>query len=118
MVTFIEYLHMHFPGLSSDEVQRVIDKWTQEDSIVGDTPTNGGVQEEAALLNVEEIARVFDLYDKNKDGYITLQELTDGIGASGLDEMGEVFAEHDMNGDQLLSIDEFYMLMTVKLNSD
>ena len=58
-----------------------------------------------------ELARVFELFDKNGDGRITREELEDSLGKLGMyvpgDELASMIARIDANGDGCVDVEEF-----------
>ncbi|XP_042497811.1 calmodulin-like protein 3 [Macadamia integrifolia] len=61
-----------------------------------------------------ELERVFGTFDKNGDGFITKQELGESLKNMGLftteEEVANMIAELDSNGDGLIDLDEFCKL--------
>ena len=56
---------------------------------------------------------IFDLYDNDHSGTLTVKELTEALETGGMtkDEIVEIFKSGDTNGDNLISFDEFTQLM-------
>ncbi|KAG8082506.1 hypothetical protein GUJ93_ZPchr0014g47189 [Zizania palustris] len=58
-----------------------------------------------------ELARVFELFDRNGDGRITREELEDSLGKLGIpvpaDELAAMIARIDANGDGCVDVEEF-----------
>uniref|UniRef100_A0A0E0KS86 EF-hand domain-containing protein n=1 Tax=Oryza punctata TaxID=4537 RepID=A0A0E0KS86_ORYPU len=58
-----------------------------------------------------ELARVFELFDRNGDGRITREELEDSLGKLGIpvpaDELAATIARIDANGDGCVDVEEF-----------
>ncbi|KAF0891781.1 hypothetical protein E2562_010966 [Oryza meyeriana var. granulata] len=58
-----------------------------------------------------ELARVFELFDRNGDGHITREELEDSLGKLGItvpaDELAAMIARIDANGDGCVDVEEF-----------
>ncbi|CAL5016182.1 unnamed protein product [Urochloa decumbens] len=58
-----------------------------------------------------ELARVFELFDKDGDGRITREELEDSLGKLGMpvagDELASMIARIDANGDGCVDVEEF-----------
>ncbi|RCV34308.1 hypothetical protein SETIT_7G149600v2 [Setaria italica] len=58
-----------------------------------------------------ELARVFELFDKNGDGRITREELEESLGKLGMsvpgDELASMIARIDANGDGCVDVEEF-----------
>ncbi|CAO2035581.1 unnamed protein product [Urochloa humidicola] len=58
-----------------------------------------------------ELARVFELFDKNGDGRITLEELEESLGKLGMsvagDELASMIVRIDANGDGCVDVEEF-----------
>ena len=66
----------------------------------------------------EEIKEAFQVFDKNKDGYISTQEFREVMVNLGEklteEEIGEMIKEADIDGDGKISIEEFTKVMTSK----
>ncbi|EES11048.1 hypothetical protein BDA96_06G145500 [Sorghum bicolor] len=69
---------------------------------------NGGSSKKA---DSAELARVFELFDKNGDGRITREELAESLGKLGMsvpgDELASMIARIDANGDGCVDVEEF-----------
>lgn len=68
------------------------------------------------VLTKEKLEIVFNAFDTDKSGYISLGEIKDFFGEGGNDIKGNVWAdmmnEADTNGDGKIDIEEFLKLMT------
>ncbi|PUZ47781.1 hypothetical protein GQ55_7G193700 [Panicum hallii var. hallii] len=75
-------------------------------SVQQQTGSGSGKQADQA-----ELARVFELFDKNGDGRITREELEDSLGKLGMsvpgDELASMIARIDANGDGCVDVEEF-----------
>ncbi|KAI3430191.1 uncharacterized protein J3R85_008214 [Psidium guajava] len=62
-------------------------------------------------MDPAELKRVFQMFDRNGDGRITEKELSDSLENLGIyipgEELGEMIAKIDVNGDGCVDIDEF-----------
>jgi len=69
-----------------------------------------------------ELARVFELFDKNGDGRITREELEDSLGKLGMsvpgDELASMIARIDANGDGCVDVEEFGELYRAIMDGD
>ena len=65
-----------------------------------------------------ELKNVFDIMDKDHNGYITEQELSQSMAAMGHklspQEVEELMKEADQNGDRLIDFQEFKAAMKKK----
>uniref|UniRef100_A0A0E0DFL8 EF-hand domain-containing protein n=1 Tax=Oryza meridionalis TaxID=40149 RepID=A0A0E0DFL8_9ORYZ len=68
-------------------------------------------QQQQQQADAAELARVFELFDRNGDGRITREELEDSLGKLGIpvptDELAAVIARIDANGDGCVDVEEF-----------
>ncbi|XP_006652455.1 probable calcium-binding protein CML22 [Oryza brachyantha] len=81
------------------------------------SPPGAGAQEQQAgskkkkTADAAELARVFELFDRNGDGRITREELEDSLGKLGIpvpaDELAATIARIDANGDGCVDVEEF-----------
>eukprot|EP00992_Anisonema_acinus_P003801 TRINITY_DN14134_c0_g1_i1.p1 TRINITY_DN14134_c0_g1~~TRINITY_DN14134_c0_g1_i1.p1 ORF type:complete len:383 (-),score=127.17 TRINITY_DN14134_c0_g1_i1:21-1169(-) len=106
-VTFEEYLASQYPKLSVSDIRFCVRKYAME-----------ATQEEAAggassYMSREEICHVFDKYDADGSGSITLQELCEGLKIP-LEDLQEMFDEYDWDANDTLDLNEFCFLMAVK----
>jgi centrin-1 len=66
----------------------------------------------------DDIERVFKLFDSNRNGYISLDDMKRVAKELGEDisekELGEIIARADLDGDSKLTIEDFYQVMTKK----
>ncbi|XP_022143269.1 probable calcium-binding protein CML23 [Momordica charantia] len=64
-----------------------------------------------ALGSMDEVTKVFNKFDKNGDGKISVNELGDALGELGgkvsSDEVRRIMAEIDKDGDGFIDLDEF-----------
>ncbi|PHT27867.1 putative calcium-binding protein CML28 [Capsicum baccatum] len=62
-------------------------------------------------MSTEELRRVFQIFDRNSDGRITKNELNDSLENMGIyipdDELTQMIAKIDVNGDGCVDMDEF-----------
>ncbi|CAD6263227.1 unnamed protein product [Miscanthus lutarioriparius] len=69
-----------------------------------------------------ELARVFELFDKNGDGRITREELEESLGKLGMsvpgDELASMIARIDANGDGCVDVEEFGVLYRTIMAGD
>ncbi|KAL5216176.1 hypothetical protein ABZP36_007577 [Zizania latifolia] len=69
-----------------------------------------------------ELARVFELFDRNGDGRITREELEDSLGKLGIpvaaDELAAMIARIDANGDGCVDVEEFGELYRAIMSGD
>uniref|UniRef100_A0A0D9W6M1 EF-hand domain-containing protein n=1 Tax=Leersia perrieri TaxID=77586 RepID=A0A0D9W6M1_9ORYZ len=74
------------------------------------TPSPAGISKKKAA-DAAELARVFEMFDRNGDGRITREELEDSLGKLGIpvpaDELAAMIARIDANGDGCVDVDEF-----------
>ena len=66
----------------------------------------------------DDIERVFKLFDSNRNGYISLEDMKRVAKELGEDisekELAEIISRADLNGDSKLDIEDFYNVMTKK----
>lgn len=66
----------------------------------------------------DDIERVFKLFDSNRNGYISLEDMKRVAKELGEDisekELQEIITRADLNGDSKLDIEDFYNVMTKK----
>jgi len=67
------------------------------------------------FIRDENIRRAFEYFDKDKDGFISLQNLVDVFGSE--QHAKEVIGDVDSNGDGVISFDEFEQLMKEKYSN-
>lgn len=71
----------------------------------------GSKKKQQQQADAAELARVFELFDRNGDGRITREELEDSLGKLGIpvpaDELAAVIARIDANGDGCVDVEEF-----------
>jgi calcium-binding protein CML len=69
-----------------------------------------------------ELARVFEMFDKNGDGRITREELEESLGKLGMsvpgDELASMIARIDANGDGCVDVEEFGVLYRTIMAGD
>lgn len=74
-----------------------------------------------SLLNKENIQTMFDLFDTNHDGTISMEELKSTFQGTGkddqLDFLEEIMEEVDKNRDNMISFEEFNEGVTKMLNN-
>ncbi|KAJ8560369.1 hypothetical protein K7X08_004427 [Anisodus acutangulus] len=62
-------------------------------------------------MDADELRRVFQIFDRNGDGRITMKELNDSLENMGIfipnAELGQMIEKIDVNGDGYVDIDEF-----------
>ena len=68
------------------------------------------------ILNQEqldEIREIFNLYDRDRSGTLTVDELSKALSSCGMEpeEIEELFGQSDENADGVVSFDEFAKLM-------
>ncbi|KAK8674338.1 hypothetical protein V6N13_112630 [Hibiscus sabdariffa] len=60
-----------------------------------------------------EICRVFQMFDRNRDGNITMEEFSNSLDNFGIfisdEEVNQIFESIDVNGDGFVDVDEFGM---------
>ncbi|ELR18329.1 EF hand domain containing protein [Acanthamoeba castellanii str. Neff] len=70
----------------------------------------------------QQLRSVFDVFDKNKDGFIDTSELTQVMAEMGerlsAGEIAEMMLTHDLDSDGLISFEEFMIMMTGKGKKD
>ncbi|KAM3374414.1 calmodulin-like protein 3 [Capsicum galapagoense] len=68
-------------------------------------------------MSTEELRRVFQIFDRNSDGRITKNELNDSLENMGIyipdDELTQMIAKIDVNGDGCVDMDEFGSLYRI-----
>ncbi|XP_039009038.1 calmodulin-like protein 3 [Hibiscus syriacus] len=71
-------------------------------------------------MDQNELRRVFQMFDRNKDGMITKEGLNDSLENLGLfisdKEVSQIIESIDVNGDGLVDIDEFSILYQMITN--
>ena len=102
-VNWMDMLRTFFPGASKRELAQM-HLWAYP---VKDAEPE--VPFELSKAQLEEIARLFNLNDQNKDGRIDMREFMVYCKDSGYDmeEVESLFAEADLNQDKVISFDEF-----------
>eukprot|EP01065_Artemidia_motanka_P025178 TRINITY_DN300_c12_g1_i1.p1 TRINITY_DN300_c12_g1~~TRINITY_DN300_c12_g1_i1.p1 ORF type:complete len:393 (+),score=146.84 TRINITY_DN300_c12_g1_i1:57-1181(+) len=106
-VTLTEYIMAAFPGICREDLMHCIDCFS-EFSYPEYVPSP-----ELSTEQIEEISAIFGLYDKNKDGKLTLAELKAGLNASAMCvDVAGYFKTYDTSNDGLLELPEFIDLMT------
>ncbi|XP_051145277.1 calmodulin-like protein 7 [Andrographis paniculata] len=62
-------------------------------------------------MDANDLARVFQMFDQNGDGRITVKELTDSLASIGIpisdEELSQMISKIDANGDGCVDVDEF-----------
>lgn len=113
-LTFGELLHAYFPACSEADVQAALKKYRKpaEETRAADASV---IEEERCLTaeEREELRALFDLWDRNKDGVISLEELRHSCRNVGVDEsvIDGWFATYDANGDNELQFEEAAALL-------
>ncbi|XP_069147216.1 calmodulin-like protein 7 [Solanum lycopersicum] len=73
-------------------------------------------------MNAEELRRLFQIFDKNNDGHITMNELNDSLEKMGIYipdcELGQMIQNIDVNGDGYVDFDEFSALFKMIFMDD
>ncbi|TKY58889.1 calcium-binding protein CML30 [Spatholobus suberectus] len=66
-------------------------------------------------VNMAEVVEAFNVFDENKDGYIDAAELRRVLCSLGLEkdleQCQKMINAVDQNGDELIDLNEFFMLM-------
>lgn len=66
----------------------------------------------------DDIERVFKLFDSNRNGYISLDDMKRVAKELGEDisekELSEIISRADLDGDSKLTMEDFYQVMTKK----
>ncbi|KAL4352213.1 hypothetical protein GQ457_06G008330 [Hibiscus cannabinus] len=69
-----------------------------------------------------EVGRVFQMFDRNRDGMITKEELSMSLEKLGIfisnKEVTQIFESIDVNGDGFVDVDEFGMLYRTTVNEE
>jgi hypothetical protein len=122
-ITFDEMLVKTFRGASHMDIA-VMSKWAQG-SIYADWEEERYMKvqprrrtgkrrstRKVTVRTAGEYKRLFDMYDKNKDGELDLEELKAGLGSIfPPQEIEKMFREIDSNHDDKISLFEFMKLM-------
>merc|ERR1711862_165142 len=66
------------------------------------------------------LAEAFNSFDKDGDGNISVDEVKSGklLGVLTSDEVSQLFVELDLNGDSLISFEEFKIMMKADMKVD
>ncbi|KAL6903614.1 hypothetical protein ACP4OV_004427 [Aristida adscensionis] len=84
-------------------------------------PTSGQ-QQQQQQADAAELARVFEMFDRDGDGRITREELEDSLGKLGMpvpgDELASMIARIDANGDGCVDVEEFGELYRAVMAGD
>ncbi|CAN6249189.1 unnamed protein product [Urochloa humidicola] len=79
-------------------------------------------QQQQQQADSAELARVFEMFDKNGDGRITREELEESLGKLGMsvagDELASMIARIDANGDGCVDVEEFGELYRAIMSGD
>ena len=105
--TFGELLHVLYP-LANQKDREIMMGWVAEPPPPPPQPK--------VILNQEqldEIREIFNLYDRDRSGTLTVDELSKALSSCGMEpeEIEELFGQSDDNADGVVSFDEFAKLM-------
>ena len=105
--TFGELLHVLYP-LENQKDREIMMGWVAEPPPPPPQPK--------VILNQEqldEIREIFNLYDRDRSGTLTVDELSKALSSCGMEpeEIEELFGQSDENADGVVSFDEFAKLM-------
>ena len=108
-VTFAELLHVIYP-LANDRDREIMNGWVAAATPPPPPPPKVVLSQE----QLDEIREIFNLYDRDRSGSLTVDELSKALASCGMDadEIAQMFGESDENSDGLISFDEFAKLMS------
>ena len=112
LVDFQEVLKVCYPLATPAERQTMV-SWTAPDA---EDSSDGEETEEERRRAAEqeaELRKMFNAFDRNRDGAVSLAEFKAGLSSGGWEdeELRELFAEADTSGDGAIDLGEFRRLM-------
>jgi hypothetical protein len=106
-VTFEEMLTVMFQYAKPEEIQLML-SWVAPEPEPEPEP-----KAELSAAAKSQINGIFKLFDKDKSGTLTFQELKKALEKTGIDpdEIKQYFTEYDFDGNGTIDKDEFFKLM-------
>jgi len=106
-VTFAELLKTMYPHATKDEFTTMI-SWVAPPEEPPPPPKKG-----LSDSQIQEIKEIFNIYDTDRDGSVSLSELKKAMARTGMDvdDIQPIFSEHDTNNDDSICFQEFVQLM-------
>mmetsp|Transcript_28622 Transcript_28622/g.51142 ORF Transcript_28622/g.51142 Transcript_28622/m.51142 type:complete len:136 (+) Transcript_28622:241-648(+) len=106
-ITFKEYLVAYYRTATAKEIEMMLD-WVKPEAVAEP------VKEALTAEQVEEFTAIFNLYDKNRDGKLDLEEVKDAIKGCGFetDEAEDMIEEHDADKNGTFNFDEFTAMIS------
>lgn len=119
--TFFQYLvpkklRAYFPTSSyaEQQQQQQQEQHIKKEDLVSSTIPSSPSVRVPRRMDIEELRRVFQMFDKNGDGRITKAEMNDSLEKMGIvidsGELSQMIDKVDVNGDGCVDIDEFSTL--------
>ena len=105
-LAFANFLKYYYPRISLEVIHMFIETYENESNpLIRQNMTTG------------EVSAIFDAYDTDGDGRLTVDELRKGLVGTGLQRWWEycqkLLPKYHLNGEDKLSFEEFWMLMSV-----
>ncbi|CAN4088756.1 unnamed protein product [Withania somnifera] len=103
-----------------DEVQKVFKRFDANgDGMISADELSGVINALGSGTSPEEVARMMDEMDVDRDGFISLQEFAefckgdvDGVGDGGVKELREAFDLYDQDSNGLISAVELHQILS------
>ncbi|KAG5618878.1 hypothetical protein H5410_018702 [Solanum commersonii] len=103
-----------------DEVQKVFQRFdTNGDGMISGDELSGVISALGSGTSPEEVARMMDEIDADRDGFISLKEFAEfckgdinSVGDGGVNELREAFDLYDQDSNGLISAAELHQILT------
>ncbi|KAH0687477.1 hypothetical protein KY285_018042 [Solanum tuberosum] len=103
-----------------DEVQKVFQRFdTNGDGMISGDELSGVISALGSGTSPEEVARMMDEIDADRDGFISLKEFSEfckgdinSVGDGGVKELREAFDLYDQDSNGLISAAELHQILT------